>query len=429
MSVLLVLLGAASASGADRPPARVHDMDNQARSWSDLSGAEALRSETVGARPSPQALTTPGSFALKIDGDLSLDGNIFKNGHPFLHDDYPGARNVALGTLAMVSLTPYDPDAFSGTNNAALGTYAMRYTTTGWNNSVVGAYALNQNTVGNGNSALGTRALFLNTAGNLNTAVGVSALYSNRDGWENTAIGASALRSNGSGIFNAALGRSALVSNVTGSHNTAIGWGSLASNVTGSYNIAVGSFAGGSITGDDNISIGAPGVAGESDVTRIGSTQVAAYVAGIWGASSPGGTQVFVNGDGKLGTTLSSRRFKEEIAPMEAASTALLTLKPVSFRYTEEAAGAGPRPTEYGLIAEEVAEVLPELVIYDDDGEPYSVRYHLLTPMLLEEVQRLRREVDALEARNRAHAELFARLERLESMSGLGRASLAPDAR
>ncbi len=427
---------------------------------------ETLVAETVGANPSPQAITAPGNYALSIDTDLAISGNVFKDGYPFLHDDYPGARNTALGRLAMVSLTPYVPSPSSGTNNSALGTYALRYTTSGRNNTAAGSYAMFANTTGFGNSAFGAFAMFSNDLGYYNTAVGTSALFSNTVGREmtavgmgallsatdadyNTAVGAFALSSNATSILNTAVGASALL-NTTGQENTAVGasalWalttgydntavGSLALrtntsghgntvigrfalgySTTGSSNVVIGDEAGSSITtGSHNIIINNGAAAGDSGVIRIGnSNNIATYIAGISGGVVTGGSQVMVNAAGHLGTIVSSRRFKERIASIEGNSEAFDELRPVTFRYREEFSSIEENHLEFGLIAEEVAEVLPEIVVYDEAGRPLSVRYHALTPILLEELQRLRKRVATLEARERDVGELVERLERLE---------------
>jgi hypothetical protein len=159
----------------------------------------------------------------------------------------------------------------------------------------------------------------------------------------------------------------------TGDHNTAIGGGALFHNTTGSVNVAVGDFAGGNLTtGDVNIDILNPGVAAESNTIRIGVTQTRTFIAGIFGTNVSGST-VVVNSDGQLGVAASSRRFKREIKPMDKASEAVFTLKPVTFRYKKEIDPA--RTSQFGLVAEEVEKVNPDLIVRDKDGKPYSVRY------------------------------------------------------
>jgi hypothetical protein len=200
-----------------------------------------------------------------------------------------------------------------------------------------------------------------------------------------------ALFSNTTGVENTASGMSALASNTTGGKNTASGFGALGANTTGSSNIAVGFEAGLNLTtGSNNIDIGSKGVAAESSVIRIGTKgiQTEAFIAGIFGTAGTG-SAVVVNSNGKLGVTMSSERYKTAIAPMGANTTKLGQLRPVTFRLKTEPHGA----LQYGLIAEEVAKVYPELVIRDDKGRIYGVRYDELAPMLLNEVQQQQRKI------------------------------------
>jgi hypothetical protein len=240
-----------------------------------------------------------------------------------------------------------------------------------------------------------THSISYSTASN-NTAAGYEALYSTTTGYGNTASGYEALQFNTSGIHNSAHGVQALDYNVNGNSNTALGNEALHNNTSGNSNIAVGYLAGDNLTtGSNNINIGSEGVAGESGVIRIGTSlpklQTATYIAGIYGASVAG-AYVCASSTGQLGTnatscaTPSSRRYKEDIQPMAELSERLLKLRPVTFRY-KTADADGKKSIQYGLIAEEVAEVFPELVVFNQDGQPDAVRYQVLTPMLLNEVQ------------------------------------------
>ncbi len=342
------------------------------------------------------ANTAVGSYALYLNTLGSYNTAV---GHQALALN-TGTRNTATGSRALrYNTTGYDNTASgyaalrlntTGFLNTAVGRDALHNNGTGVGNTAVGHSALRLNTTGASNTALGRLGLFANTTGNLNTALGRSALAANTTGLSNTGVGAYALDANTTGFSNTALGQSALGGNTTGNRNTAVGGGALG-NATGIYNVAVGYLAGLSITdGDDNILIGNQGVGGDSGRIRIGEqgTQSSAFIAGIHGNVTAGGIAVFVNSSGEVGTSTSSRRFKEAIEEIGDESSRLMRLRAVRFRYTEEAAGGGERPLEYGLIAEEVAEVLPELVAYDDEGRPHTVRYHLLTPMLLAELQR-----------------------------------------
>ena len=225
--------------------------------------------------------------------------------------------------------------------------------------------------------ASGANALFSNTTGDNNTASGFYALTSNTTGPYNMANGYEALYSNTTGGFNAANGVFALYNNTIGNFNTAAGAGALLANTTGSNNVAVGTTAGIALTtGSGNVCIGAgvSGVAGESNTTRI--RNVYTTVAN--------GRAVYVNADNKIGTLSSSRRFKHDIQPMDHSSETLFALKPVTFRYKKDADPS--QALSFGLIAEEVAQVSPELITRDEEGKPQTVRYEAVNAMLLDRV-------------------------------------------
>jgi hypothetical protein len=244
----------------------------------------------------------------------------------------------------------------------------------------------------NTNSAFGVEALESNTTGNRNTAIGGHALKSNTTGGSNTAAGTVALFSNTTGAFNTATGVGALGTNQTGGDNTAAGFNALGSNQTGGSNIAIGRNAGINLTtGDDNIDIFDPGVEGESNTIRIGTqgTQTDTFIAGIFGTPKiKKACQVVVQTSGLLGCVKSSARYKRDIRDMGDASDKLMKLRPVTFRYKADSTGI----EQYGLIAEEVEKVYPELVIGGPDGRPETVAYQVLPAMLLNEVQKERRE-------------------------------------
>jgi len=235
---------------------------------------------------------------------------------------------------------------------------------------------------------VGDEALRFNIGGNNNTAVGGDALeFSTSEG--NTAVGNQALLGSGTGSHNVAVGDSALVNNNSGSNNVALGANAGASNDSGSNNVALGFQAGtGVITANNVICIGA-NVAG-NDVND------SCYIGNIFGDTSSNGTAVFINTNGRLGTMTSSRRFKEEIKPMEKASEALLALKPVTFRYKKEIDPTGT--SQFGLVAEEVEKVNRDLVVHDKQGKPYSVRYEQVNAMLLNEFLKEHGKVEKLEA-------------------------------
>jgi Chaperone of endosialidase len=320
---------------------------------------------------------------------------------------YPGF-NTAEGDGALQSLT-------SGVSNTALGFDALFSNTTGNNNSATGIGALGSNTIGSDNTANGFGALLRNTSGPNNTAVGFEALLANTSGFENAAIGSRALFANTSGFHNTADGFEALSANTTGNHNTAAGdvalenntTGSLntaagahsfALNTTGSSNIALGFQAGDRLTrGNNNIDIGNTGVAAESETMRIGTqgTQTRTFIAGIRGVTTgnANAVPVVIDSLGQLGTFSSAERFKKDIKPMGQSSEAILTLKPVTFHYKTDNSGT----PQFGLIAEEVAKINPDLVVRDEKGEIYTVRYDAVNAMLLNEFLKEHRTVRQLE--------------------------------
>jgi hypothetical protein len=299
----------------------------------------------------------------------------------------------------------------TGDYNTGLGLSALAGNTTGSFNTATGYATLASNTGGHRNTAFGAFALILNSMGTDNTAVGEVALQSNT-GTANTATGQGALFTNTIGSANTATGASALESNTTGDANTANGYQALF-NTTGDSNIGIGGFAGVNLTtGSNNICIGNFGLAGESSTIRIGTvgTQTAAFIAGISGATSSGGVGVFVNSSGQLGTLTSTRRVKEDIREIAEESDGLMKLRPVAFKYRPQIDPTGL--AQYGLIAEEVADVYPDLVVYDRDGRPETVRYHLVNALLLSELQKQHRTA---EAQAKTIEQLKAQVSRLEA--------------
>ena len=373
------------------------------------------------------------------------DGSNTAAGENALTSNTTGVNNTATGTNALVNNT-------TGFNNTATGWEALTLNTTGVENTATGQFALEANTTGNQNTADGKAALFGNTgssntgtgyktlfsnAGNANTAagwealfsntsasnntgIGFQALFANTTGTQNTANGVAALFKNSTGSFNTANGLGALESNTTGSNNTAagintllfatasnntaiganglqrttiganntaLGFNALISTTTGNNNIGLGSTAGSRLTtGSNNIEIGNAGVAADSKTIRIGvqGTQISTFIAGIRGTPVTGGVDVTVSSTGQLGVAPSSARYKRDIQDMDEASSRLMKLRPVTFHYKSDPQGI----TEYGLVAEEVERVYPELVAYGTDGKVETVRYSMLIPMLLNELQK-----------------------------------------
>ena len=313
--------------------------------------------------------TTPGKYsalndnfsAVKTavdDNDVRttmLESLVTTNGNIVLEDSTASTGNILKGT------TPFIHNF--GLHNTFIGAGAGNFTMTGHSNTASGAEAFVSDTSGGQNTAHGVSALFSNTTGNLNNALGESALYNN----------------------------------TTGSSNIAIGQGALYNNTVGNGNIAIGNNAGYSLmTGSSNITIGTDGVASESNTIRMGSvsTQTATFIAGIRGVTTgfADAVNVMVDSAGQLGTVSSSRRVKDDIADMGETSGALMQLRPVTFHYKTDQNPEG-RALQYGLIAEEVAEVAPGLVARSADGQPETVYYQFLAPMLLNEYQKQQRTI------------------------------------
>ncbi|HEV3098336.1 MAG TPA: tail fiber domain-containing protein [Candidatus Udaeobacter sp.] len=319
-------------------------------------------------------------------------------------------RVFVLITVVGLTLSPMTqgvtpaPDGGFPNHNTAEGEFALQNLTTGGDNTAIGSGALFTNTTGSGNTAIGRLALLQNSAGFQNTAVGFNALFHNTTGFHNTAIGIDALFHTTSGNHNTADGDFALVSNTTGNFNTVEGAHALITNTTGSFNIALGLAAGENLTGSNNIDISNGGVAAEANTIRIGnevpftdregvmhSAHSKTFIAGISGATVSG-SAVVVNNQGQLGVLPSSARFKDKIKAMDKASEAILALKPVTFQYSKEI-DAEDTP-QFGLVAEEVAKVNPDLVIAGRDGKPFSVRYDAVNAMLLNEFLKEHRKVE-----------------------------------
>jgi hypothetical protein len=242
-----------------------------------------------------------------------------------------------------------------------------------------------------------------------NTSAGSSAFNFNAGGLNNTAFGYQALYSNSTGRGNAAQGVYALYSNSSGNRNLAIGNNALFGNVSGDYNVALGFSAGSQSTGNDNIYVNNAGVSGESQTLRLGAQGTAgvlgsgilsAYIAGV-ATSQVTGSAVYVTSTGQLGVLASSERFKMNVQSMQDESDKLARLRPVTFKLRSDPKGT----VQYGLIAEEVAEVYPELVIHGVDGRIDGVRYEELAPMLLFEVQLQQRKFSAQQAAVQALSE------------------------
>jgi hypothetical protein len=284
----------------------------------------------------------------------------------------------------------------SGGENTAFGDTAPNFNTTGSLQHSCRPDALQTNKTGSAHGT-GFGALFKNTASG-NTAFGSSALEFDTTGADNTATGLNALLHNTTASDNTANGAAALHSNTTGNFNTATGFEALVNNTTGGSNIALGYLAGQNLTtGSNNIDIGNEGVAAEANTIRIGKqgTQKSTFIAGISGVPVTGST-VVVNSSGKLGVATSSARFKQNIKPMDKASEAILALQSVTFRYNQELDPEGI--PQFGLVAEQVEKVNPDLVVRGEDGKVMTVRYEAVNAMLLNEFLKAHRKLDQQQA-------------------------------
>ena len=336
----------------------------------------------------------------------------------------PASRNSAFGYAALYRNTTGESNTAAGyralsgnttaSYNTAAGSEALSNNTVGTYNTAVGAAALRDNSAGSHNTAVGSGALHANTTDS-NTAIGFQAMNSTTTGANNTAFGSNSLFSNTTGKGNEAQGVNALYSNTTGIRNLAIGSNALYSNTTGSYNVSLGFDAGyNQTTGNDNIYIANQGVADESQTLRlgtrgtvgtVGSGILSAYIAGIT-TSQVTGSAVYVTPSGQLGVLASAERFKTSVEAMGTASEKLARLRPVTFELKTD-----PRGTrQYGLIAEEVAKVYPELVIHGADGRIDGVRYEELAPMLLNVLQQQHARLVAQARRAAARARIIRNL-------------------
>jgi hypothetical protein len=296
---------------------------------------------------------------------------------------------ACFGLLPAVRAVMPPPDGFYPTWNTAEGEDALFSRTSGNYNTAIGAHALYTDTSGTANTAIGAFALTMNSSGDQNVAVGQAALRNNT-GSGNVAVGWQALYNNTtSSNPSEAFGYQALFRQTTGFSNSGFGWKALYNNVSGDNNTAIGHGAGLNITGNGNVDIGADvsGVAGENNITRIRNIGTTPYNTA---------RTVQVDANGKLGYIASSRRYKEDIKPMDKDSEALFELKPVSFRYKGDIDPSHAKM--FGLIAEDAAEVNPDLVVRNDKGEADTIRFDSINAMLLNEFLKQHRKVQGIEA-------------------------------
>ena len=380
---------------------------------------------------------SPAAHAVSPPPDGAYPGGNTAEGNSALRDLTTGQFNTAVGIFSLTLNT-------GGNSNTGVGASALRNNTTGDENTAIGADALRANKTGVDNTATGWQALFQNTEGDGNTANGANALLANRTGFDNTAIGASALSSNTTGILNTAVGTFALFDNVDGSDNNAVGDSALLSNVSGTFNNAHGRSALSANDGSENNAFG--DLAMENNVSGVGNTAIGddalrfnvdgsfnvavgdeagtgldpsvsnciaigapgegpfatfdntCFIGSIFGeAVSDPATQVpvYVDQFNVVGVfNTSSRKLKHDIQPMDKSSETLYRLKPVTFRFNSDWKGT----KQYGLIAEEVAEVDPQLVVHSKNGEVTAVHYEQINNMLLNEFLKEHKKVEELKS-------------------------------
>jgi hypothetical protein len=433
---LFIALGLALACFGLLPNAHATDIEGALPFGNNAEGVDVLTSLTTGAWNTGtgyQALmdlttanlnTATGLRALRnnnadantADGMMALFTNTTGEqnvavGAQAMVNNVDGLQNAAVGTQALFANT-------SGAGNCAFGQWSLAFNAVGdtsnafgygalFNNDTTanngfGFVALGSNVTGPDNSAFGDLSLVLNVIASNNCAFGNNALMNNDSSAAglangNNAFGTDALGANVDGETNNAFGTFALFANVDGVWNNAFGFGALGANVSGSFNTAIGDSAGLSIDGSGNVCIG-EGVFGNPGVNDE------TYIRNVWFTSQPfiAGVHdvVTVRADGRLGFTQtfapSSRRYKQDIKPMDQSSEALFQLKPVTFRYNKDLDPAEGQ--HWGLVAEDVQKVNPDLVIRNREGQIAGVRYDDVNAMLLNEFLKEHKTVQQLKA-------------------------------
>jgi hypothetical protein len=403
-------------------------------------GTNALQNLTTGAANTGIGwhslfLDSAGSFNTGVGGGALLLNNADSNtavGAAALLLNTSGTENTAVGTGALVNNDTGDSNTANGSfalfsniqgnRNTAIGFHALENNIAS-SNIAVGADALRSNTTGINNIAVGNTSLEVNIGGSGNTAVGSAALTSKTQGDGNTGIGNFSLASNTEGSANTAVGQFVLAFNTEGDFNTAVGDNALDQS-TGSQNTALGHRAGTNMTTADNvICIGTPG---DATAFALGDR---CFIGNIRGATvgNGDGVNVIIDSDGQLGTINSSRRFKKDIKSMDQTSEAILALKPVTFHYKNQDTKKAESTPQFGLIAEDVAEANPDLVVRDRDGKPFTVRYDAVNAMLLNEFLKAHRKVQELEAnavkQQKQIDALTAGLQKVSAQLGLSKAA------
>lgn len=373
------------------------------------SGAVTLNVDTSVVQSRVTGTCAAGSSIRVIAGDGTVTCELDNDSGGDITGVTPGTGLTGGATSGDATLSV----AFAGTGAANTSARSDHtHAGNGSNNLVVGPQAGGALTTGAFNTAVGPQTLRQTTTGSRNIAVGFNTLDANTSGGDNVAIGSRVLSANTTAFYNVGVGSNVLPLLASGQHNIGIGYDALFSLTSGTGNIALGGNAGINITsGTDNIMLGNQGNAADDHVMRLGTTlafgqgQSKTFIAGVRGVTTGvnDAVPVLIDSAGQLGTVSSSRRYKDDIHDLAPLTTRVQQLRPVQFRYKQPFAD-GSTPLQYGLIAEEVAEVMPELVVFNPAGEAETVKYHILPSLLLAEVQRLERE----------RAQLEQRLQRLE---------------
>jgi len=405
---------------------------NNSGAFNTAYGAFSLSSNTIGINN-----TANGALALASNttsnentaiGNSALYSQSFSNGGA----NYNG-KNTAIGYSALYHNNP--TSTIDGIQNTAIGHSALYLNTKGYSNTATGYASLYSNSIGIANTATGQGALYANNDGTNNTANGYSSLSSNSSGIQNTAMGSYSLLGNTNGGLNTAVGYSSLSGNTTGNGNVAVGYESLGFNTNGLYNTAVGY---GSLlsngTGSGNTALGyltGPNSSNLSNTTCIGNgatatnnnqmvlgnaavTEFYCYAAFI--GTTANAPNLTVLNTGQIVRSTSSRRYKKDIVPLEINTGAIYKLRPVSYNSLTD------NDRHFGLIAEEVAEVIPELASYSKEKDvikgstsekmiPDAVQYPLLSVLLLQEVQKHQQTIQTLQQQIDL---LMKRIENLE---------------
>jgi hypothetical protein len=377
----------------------------------------------LAVNPPPDGGYPGGNTAEGENALLSLSSGNYNTAIGFLSllSTTTNSFNTGVGAGTLLSNIPGSldtPDGVPfGSENTATGAGALLRNTTGAQNTANGSFALFNSSESNFNTAIGARALFFNTIGSENTALGAGALQNNTTGNFNSANGDFALFFNDTGSNNVALGDSSLFSNIAGNGNVAIGESALFANTAGNNNVAIGDSALQNTTGSSNIAVGfeAGSLVGSSgNVIAIGSpgddVDNSCFIGNIRNVQTQNANAipVLVDSAGQLGTASSSQRFKKEIKPMEKVSESILDLKPVTFFYRSDKTGT----PQFGLIAEEVAKVNPDLIVRDKSGEIYTVRYEAVNAMLLNEFLKEHRKVDDQDRRLQEQGAIIAKQQK-----------------